>query len=204
MRAVDEQHTDARSRRRSPPVAGGATPIAKSWPSEWCLRNQQPGHPDPRRLRLHTRLPGRAVLARPPPEHDPRRHARHPGHGPAGPQVLMEGGKGLALLAGRINDTVERGLQRPRPAAHANVSLAPLQQVVPPPIYDGRAGDALATPCPTCGALATRCWHGCGWIWPWRRWPKTLPWQNQPARAACGAMQFSSITVAQDWCLRRW
>ncbi len=44
---------------------------------------EQPGDPGAGRLRLHARLPGRAVLARQPPEHDPRRHARHPGARPA-------------------------------------------------------------------------------------------------------------------------
>ena len=59
------------------------TPIAKSWPSEWCLEANSLAIQVHRRLRLHARLPGRAVLARQPPEHDPRGHARHPGARPA-------------------------------------------------------------------------------------------------------------------------
>ena len=62
------------------------TPIAKSWPSEWCLEANSLAIQVLRRLRLHARLSGRAVLARQPPQHDPRGHARHPGARPARPQ----------------------------------------------------------------------------------------------------------------------
>ena len=78
---------------------------------------EQPRDPGPRRLRLHARLPGRAVLARQPPEHDPRGHARHPGARPARPQ----GGDGQAapgceLLAERIDaDDRARRPRRSRP-----------------------------------------------------------------------------------------
>jgi hypothetical protein len=56
-RLVDEQHTGAT--RRRPNDARAAcwrmlTPIAKSWPSEWCLEANSHGDPDSRRLRLHT------------------------------------------------------------------------------------------------------------------------------------------------------
>ncbi len=44
---------------------------------------QRPGDPGARRLRLHPRLPGRAVLPRQPVEPDPRGHPRHPGPRPA-------------------------------------------------------------------------------------------------------------------------
>ena len=47
---------------------------------------QQPGDPGARRLRLHPRVPGRAVLPRQPAQPDPRGHARHPGARPARPQ----------------------------------------------------------------------------------------------------------------------
>jgi alkylation response protein AidB-like acyl-CoA dehydrogenase len=75
-----------RSGRRGAPAAGGADAHRQELAQRVVPGGQQPGDPDPRRLRLHARLPGRAVLARQPPEHDPRGHARHPGHGPAGPQ----------------------------------------------------------------------------------------------------------------------
>ena len=86
------------------------TPVAKSWPSEWCLEANSLAIQVLRRLRLHARLPGRAVLARQPPEHDPRRHARHPGAGPAGPQGADARGRGLqaAGLAPAADDAAPR------------------------------------------------------------------------------------------------
>ena len=102
-RLVDELHTGDAARRPTRPrlLLEVLTPIAKSWPSEWCLEANSLAIQVHRRLRLHARLPGRAVLARQPPEHDPRGHARHPGARPARPQ----GGDGrrraaCALLAG--------------------------------------------------------------------------------------------------------
>jgi butyryl-CoA dehydrogenase len=41
----------------------------------------------------------------------------------------MEGGKGLALLAGRINATIEQAIQRPHLAEHANALGQALQKV---------------------------------------------------------------------------
>ena len=46
-----------------------------------------------------------------------------------GRKVLMEGGKGLQLLAGRINATIERAIQRPELAEHANALGKALQDV---------------------------------------------------------------------------
>jgi butyryl-CoA dehydrogenase len=80
-RLGDELHTgtDGCAPRTRARPARGADPIAKSWPSEWCLEANCLAIQVARRLRLHARLPGRAVLARQPPQHDPRGHARHPG-----------------------------------------------------------------------------------------------------------------------------
>jgi butyryl-CoA dehydrogenase len=41
----------------------------------------------------------------------------------------MEGGKGLQLVAGRINRTIEAAMQRPELAEHANALAKALQQV---------------------------------------------------------------------------
>ena len=71
---------------RGRPAARGADADRQELAQRMVPGGQHPGDPGPRRLRLHARLPGRAVLARQPPEHDPRGHARHPGAGPAGPQ----------------------------------------------------------------------------------------------------------------------
>jgi alkylation response protein AidB-like acyl-CoA dehydrogenase len=107
-RLVDEQHTGA------PDAADDArlllevlTPIAKSWPSEWCLEANSLA------IQVHggygyTRdFPGGAVLARQPPEHDPRGHARHPGHGPAGPQGA-DGKRQGPAVAGRAHQRHHR------------------------------------------------------------------------------------------------
>ena len=86
-RLVDEQHTGApRGRARGGAAARGADADRQELAERVVPGGQQPGDPGARRLRLHARLSGRAVLARQPAEHDPRRHARHPGAGPARPQ----------------------------------------------------------------------------------------------------------------------
>ncbi|MCB2029167.1 MAG: acyl-CoA dehydrogenase, partial [Rhodoferax sp.] len=46
-----------------------------------------------------------------------------------GRKVLMENGKGLQLLAGRINATIDRAIQVPELAAHANALGKALQDV---------------------------------------------------------------------------
>jgi butyryl-CoA dehydrogenase len=46
-----------------------------------------------------------------------------------GRKVLMEGGKGLQLLATRINDTIQRAMARPELAGHANELAKALQEV---------------------------------------------------------------------------
>ena len=86
-RLVDEQHTgDADAAGEARAAARGADADRQELAERVVPRGQQPGDPGARRLRLHARLPGRAVLARQPPEHDPRGHARHPGARPARPQ----------------------------------------------------------------------------------------------------------------------
>jgi alkylation response protein AidB-like acyl-CoA dehydrogenase len=139
------------------------TPIAKSWPSEWCLEANSLA------IQIHggygyTRdFPGGAVLARQPPEHDPRRHARHPGHRPAGPQGA-DGRRPWPATAGRAHQRHDRAsaIQRPNLAAHANALGKALQQVGaatkppgPPGMPHRRTGQ--------CRALHAGLWpHGAG------------------------------------------
>jgi alkylation response protein AidB-like acyl-CoA dehydrogenase len=129
-RLVDEQHTGA------PEAADDArlllevlTPIAKSWPSEWCLEANS--------LAIQV-LGGYGYTRDFPVEQywrDNRLNMIHEGtHGIQamdllGRKVLMEGGKGLQLLAGRINATIERAIQRPELAEHANALGKALQDV---------------------------------------------------------------------------
>ena len=129
-RLVDEQHTGA------PEAADDArlllevlTPIAKSWPSEWCLEANN----------LAIQVHGGYGYTRDFPVEqywrDNRLNMIHEGtHGIQamdllGRKVLMENGRGLQLLAARINSTIERALQQPELAAHANALAAALQHV---------------------------------------------------------------------------
>ncbi|MEZ5662951.1 MAG: acyl-CoA dehydrogenase [Burkholderiaceae bacterium] len=129
-RLVDEQHTG------SPEAADDArlllevlTPIAKSWPSEWCLEANS----------LAIQVHGGYGYTRDFPVEqywrDNRLNMIHEGtHGIQGMdllgrKVLMENGKGLQLLAGRINGTIQRAIQVPDLASHANALGKALQDV---------------------------------------------------------------------------
>jgi alkylation response protein AidB-like acyl-CoA dehydrogenase len=129
-RLVDEQHTGA------PEAADEArlllevlTPIAKSWPSEWCLEANS----------LAIQVHGGYGYTRDFPVEqywrDNRLNMIHEGtHGIQGMdllgrKVLMENGRGLQLLAARINGTIQRAIQRPELAAHANALGKALQEL---------------------------------------------------------------------------
>ncbi len=129
-RLVDEQHTGA------PEAADDArlllevlTPIAKSWPSEWCLEANS----------LAIQIHGGYGYTRDFPVEqywrDNRLNMIHEGtHGIQamdllGRKVLMENGRGLALLAARITATAKRAAGVPDLAAHGAALLAALQQV---------------------------------------------------------------------------
>jgi butyryl-CoA dehydrogenase len=127
---VDEQHTgDAASADEARLLLEVLTPIAKSWPSEFCLEANS----------LAIQIHGGYGYTRDFPVEqywrDNRLNMIHEGtHGIQamdllGRKVLMEGGRGLQLLAGRINATIERAIQVPALAAHANALGAALQQV---------------------------------------------------------------------------
>ncbi|CAA9398196.1 MAG: 3-methylmercaptopropionyl-CoA dehydrogenase (DmdC), partial [uncultured Ramlibacter sp.] len=151
-RLVDEQHTG------TPEAADEArlllevlTPIAKSWPSEFCLEANS----------LAIQVHGGYGYTRDFPVEqywrDQRLNMIHEGtHGIQaadllGRKVLMEGGKGLMLVAGRINRTVEAAIQRPDLAAHANALGQALQQVgaaTKAAWATGNPADALANAVP--------------------------------------------------------
>jgi butyryl-CoA dehydrogenase len=103
------------------------TPIAKSWPSEWCLEANS--------LAIQV-LGGYGYTRDFPVEQywrDNRLNMIHEGtHGIQaldllGRKVVMDGGKGLALLALKINDTVERALRIAPLAEHANALAGALK-----------------------------------------------------------------------------
>ncbi|WP_310646004.1 acyl-CoA dehydrogenase [Limnohabitans sp.] len=120
-RLVDEQHTgDAESANQARLLLEVLTPIAKSWPSEWCLEANS----------LAIQIHGGYGYTRDYPVEqywrDNRLNMIHEGtHGIQaldllGRKVLMEEGKGLWLLADRINVTVQKALDADN--AHENVA----------------------------------------------------------------------------------
>ncbi len=165
-RLVDEQHTG------EPAPADEArlllevlTPIAKSWPSEWCLEANS----------LAIQVHGGYGYTRDFPVEqywrDNRLNMIHEGtHGIQaadllGRKVLMEGGKGLQLLAGRINATIERAIQQPDLAEDANALGAALQQVgaaTKAAWATGVPGEALANAVPYMQAFGHMV---LAWIW---------------------------------------
>ena len=165
-RLVDEQHTAA------PEAADDArlllevlTPIAKSWPSEWCLEANS----------LAIQIHGGYGYTRDFPVEqywrDNRLNMIHEGtHGIQatdllGRKVLMENGKGLQLLAGRINATIERAIQVPELAAHANAlgqALAQVGAATNAAWATGEPTDALANAVPYMQAFGHTV---LAWIW---------------------------------------
>jgi alkylation response protein AidB-like acyl-CoA dehydrogenase len=151
-RLVDEQHTG------TPAAAEEArlllevlTPVAKSWPSEFCLEANS----------LAIQVHGGYGYTRDFPVEqywrDNRLNMIHEGtHGIQaadllGRKVVMEGGKGLAQLAHRINATIERAIQQPHLAEHANALGQALQKVgaaTKSAWATGNPGDALANAVP--------------------------------------------------------
>jgi butyryl-CoA dehydrogenase len=129
-RLVDEQHTaggEAADEARL--LLEVLTPIAKSWPSEWCLEANS----------LAIQIHGGYGYTRDFPVEqywrDNRLNMIHEGtHGIQaadllGRKVLMEGGRGLQLLAARINGTIERSIQVPALAEQANALGGALAQI---------------------------------------------------------------------------
>jgi len=165
-RLVDEQHTG------TPDAADDArlllevlTPIAKSWPSEWCLEANS----------LAIQIHGGYGYTRDFPVEqywrDNRLNMIHEGtHGIQatdllGRKVLMENGKGLQLLAGRINATIERAIQVPELAAHANAlgqALAQVGAATKAAWATGEPTDALANAVPYMQAFGHMV---LAWIW---------------------------------------
>ena len=165
-RLVDEQHTG------SPQAADEArlllevlTPIAKSWPSEWCLEANS----------LAIQIHGGYGYTRDFPVEqywrDNRLNMIHEGtHGIQatdllGRKVRMENGHGLVLLATRIHATAERAQQLPELAAHAQALVLAWQQVADATQAawsTGTPGDALANAVPYMQAFGHTV---LAWIW---------------------------------------
>ena len=163
---VDEQHTaEAAAADDARLLLEVLTPIAKSWPSEWCLEANS----------LAIQVHGGYGYTRDFPVEqywrDNRLNMIHEGtHGIQGMdllgrKVLMEEGKGLKLLAGRINDTIQRAIQVPELAVHANAlgqSLAQVGAATKAAWATGNPNDALANAVPYLQAFGHMV---LAWIW---------------------------------------
>ncbi|MCJ0763275.1 acyl-CoA dehydrogenase [Variovorax terrae] len=165
-RLVDEQKTgEAQAVDDARLLLEVLTPIAKSWPSEWCLEANS----------LAIQIHGGYGYTRDFPVEqywrDNRLNMIHEGtHGIQatdllGRKVLMENGRGLQLLAGRINATIERAIQVPALAVHANALGQALQQVgaaTKAAWATGNPADALANAVPYMQAFGHTV---LAWIW---------------------------------------
>ena len=129
-RLVDEQHTgDAAAAQEAALLLELLTPIAKSWPSEWCLEANS--------LAIQV-LGGYGYTRDFPVEQywrDNRLNMIHEGtHGIQaldllGRKVVMDGGAGLKALAARIDATVARAGQMAGLAEPANALAGALQRL---------------------------------------------------------------------------
>jgi len=165
-RLVDEQHTG------TPEAADEArlllevlTPIAKSWPSEWCLEANS----------LAIQIHGGYGYTRDFPVEqywrDNRLNMIHEGtHGIQaldllGRKVLMEEGKGLKLLAGRMTATIARAQKQADLAPYAAQLGQALQQLgaaTEAAWSTGQPGEALANAVPYLQAFGHTV---LAWIW---------------------------------------
>ncbi|GAB3489523.1 acyl-CoA dehydrogenase [Curvibacter fontanus] len=165
-RLVDEQHTGM------PAAADEArlllevlTPIAKSWPSEWCLEANS----------LAIQIHGGYGYTRDFPVEqywrDNRLNMIHEGtHGIQaldllGRKVLMEEGRGLQLLAGRMTATIARAQKQAELAPYAAQLAQALQQVgaaTKAAWSTGQPGEALANAVPYLQAFGHTV---LAWIW---------------------------------------
>jgi alkylation response protein AidB-like acyl-CoA dehydrogenase len=129
-RLVDEQHTGEETQARDAALLLEVlTPVAKSWPSEWCLEGNS----------LAIQVHGGYGYTRDFPVEqywrDQRLNMIHEGtHGIQaldllGRKVVMDGGAGLKLLAARIGATIERAGHLAPFALHANALAAALQSL---------------------------------------------------------------------------
>jgi len=129
-RLVDEQHTgEEQASREAALLLEVLTPIAKSWPSEWCLEANSMA------IQVHG---GYGYTRDFPVEQywrDNRLNMIHEGtHGIQaldllGRKVVMDGGAGLKLLATRVHDTITRAGQDAGLSQHATALAAALQKL---------------------------------------------------------------------------
>jgi alkylation response protein AidB-like acyl-CoA dehydrogenase len=165
-RLVDEHHSgEAQAADEARLLLEVLTPIAKSWPSEWCLEANS----------LAIQVHGGCGYTRDFPVEqywrDNRLNMIHEGtHGIQaldllGRKVLMEEGRGWQLLAARITASANRASQVPQLALHADALTDALQQVgaaTEAAWATGEPGTALANAVPYMQAFGHTV---LAWIW---------------------------------------
>jgi butyryl-CoA dehydrogenase len=165
-RLVDEQHTGtAELADEARLLLEVLTPIAKSWPSEWCLEANS----------LAIQIHGGYGYTRDFPVEqywrDNRLNMIHEGtHGIQamdllGRKVLMENGRGMQLLGARMMATVQRANQVAELTAHAQALAKALQDVsvaTQAAWSTGNPSDALANAVPYMQAFGHTV---LAWIW---------------------------------------
>jgi butyryl-CoA dehydrogenase len=165
-RLVDEQHTgDTAAADEARLLLEVLTPIAKSWPSEFCLEANS----------LAIQIHGGYGYTRDFPVEqywrDNRLNMIHEGtHGIQaadllGRKVLMENGRGLQLLAGRMMQTIERASAHEHLRAHAQALGAAMQAVeaaTRAAWSTGQAHEALANAVPYMQAFGHMV---LAWVW---------------------------------------
>jgi butyryl-CoA dehydrogenase len=165
-RLVDELHTaDREAAAEAGLLLEMLTPIAKSWPSEWCLEANS--------LAIQV-LGGYGYTRDFPVEQywrDNRLNMIHEGtHGIQaldllGRKVVMDGGRGLQALTVRINRTIEAALPNPALAERANAlaeALKAIGQATKAAWSTGVPDEALANATPYLQAFGHTV---LAWIW---------------------------------------
>ena len=165
-RLVDEHHTgEAQAADDARLLLEVLTPIAKSWPSEWCLEANS--------LAIQV-LGGYGYTRDFPVEQywrDNRLNMIHEGtHGIQaldllGRKVLMEGGRGFELLAARVNLTIQRATPESELAEHAlalETAFKQLRTATQAAWSTGKPGEALANAVPYMQAFGHTV---LAWIW---------------------------------------
>jgi alkylation response protein AidB-like acyl-CoA dehydrogenase len=129
-RLVDELHTgDEAAARDAGLLLEVLTPIAKSWPSEWCLEANSLA------IQVHGGYGYTRDFAVEQHWRDNRLNMIHEGtHGIQaldllGRKVVMSGGAGLKLLAGKMSGSIERAGHEPDLSEPANALAAALQKL---------------------------------------------------------------------------
>jgi butyryl-CoA dehydrogenase len=165
-RLVDEHHTgDTQAADEARLLLEVLTPIAKSWPSEWCLEANS----------LAIQVHGGYGYTRDFPVEqywrDNRLNMIHEGtHGIQamdllGRKVLMEEGRGLQLLGARMQATMARASREPALAGHASAlgqALADVGAATQTAWATGNPTDALANAVPYLQAFGHTV---LAWIW---------------------------------------